>query len=97
MQIREASEQEATRVIETLEKAGYAHIEGLRKNFAQLVEVFEEDLFQGNWDSTTDFEDGTPNLRIIQEDEFDQSMDEDEVEELEGRQLGYSGYYIFSA
>jgi hypothetical protein len=54
-------------------------------------------LFQGNWDSTTDFEDGTPNLRIIQEDEYDQSMDEDEVEELKGRQLGYSGYYIFSA
>ena len=89
--IDEFCENEAMNVLKTLSD------KGLRRNFGKLVELFKDELLNGEYDATTDFEDGTPNLRIIQEDEYDQSMDEDEVEELEGRQLGYSGYYIFSA
>jgi hypothetical protein len=97
--IDEFCENAAMNVLKTLSDSacGYTDIEGLRRNFGKLVELFKDELLNGEYDATTDFEDGTPNLRIIQEDEYDQSMDEDEVEELEGRQLGYSGYYIFSA
>tara|TARA_R110000851_G_C12650471_1_gene520123 strand:+ start:42 stop:338 length:297 start_codon:yes stop_codon:yes gene_type:complete len=95
--IYDESEHAATNVLKTLMDSAYTDIEGLRRNFGQLIELFEKELYNGDYDATTDFEDGTPNLRIIQEDEYDQSMDEDEVAELEDRQLGYSGFYIFSA
>lgn len=42
------------------------------------LELYEDGVWQGNWDSSTDFEDGLPSLRLIQEDEYDQHMDDDE-------------------
>jgi hypothetical protein len=96
MAYTEAAEHEATSVLKTLTDSAYTDIDGLRRNFMELIELFDEDLFEGNCDATTDFSDGTPNIRIIQEDEHDH-MSKDEVDELDNCFLGYSGYYIFSA
>lgn len=41
------------------------------------LELLEEGVWEGNWDVTTEFEDGLPGLRLIQEDEYDQHMDDD--------------------
>ena len=42
-----------------------------------IARLFEDQLWKGNWDSSTTFEDGTKDLRLIQEDEYDQHMDDD--------------------
>ncbi|MCZ7862697.1 hypothetical protein O9X98_15080 [Agrobacterium salinitolerans] len=50
-------------------------------------------LWHGNWDCTTDFGDGTPDLRFIQEDEYDQHLtDGPDIE----KQLCFTdGHYVF--
>jgi hypothetical protein len=65
-----------------------------------IIETFKL-LLNGNWDCTTDIDqDGAnalPDLRFIQEDEYDQSMDEDDKEAL-GDELTYTaGHYVFEA
>lgn len=47
-----------------------------------IANEFENVLWQGDWDTTIDFDD-LPSLRFIQEDEYDQSMDEDEQPETD--------------
>lgn len=42
----------------------------------EIAELFDKYLWEGHWDSSTFFEDGTPNLRLIQEDEYDQHMED---------------------
>jgi hypothetical protein len=82
--------QEADEVIKALQEHGldYTH---KRDDIAQL---FEEYLYNGNWDCTTDFEDGTPDLRLIQEDEYDQHMDDD----LKPEPIVYAaGHYVMLA
>ncbi len=83
-------------VIQGLLKAGHADYTAGREELARL---FDEDLWNGNWDSTTCFEEAglqLEELRLIQEDEFEQHMD-DESEELEESKLGYfGGHYVFS-
>ena len=64
---------EADQVIKALLEEGLDY-SAKREDIARL---FEEQLYNGNWDCTTDFEDGTPDLRLIQEDEYDQHMDDD--------------------
>lgn len=43
------------------------------------TQLYEEGLYNGNWGSSTDLEDpNLKDLRLIQEDEYEQSMDEDD-------------------
>lgn len=50
---------------------------GYRETIAK--QLYENGIYDGNWDSSTDLEDLVfKDLRLIQEDEYDQSMDEDE-------------------
>lgn len=42
-------------------------------------ELYDKGLWNGNWDSSVELEDSElPDLRLIQEDEYDQSMSDDE-------------------
>lgn len=62
----------------------------------ELALFFDTYLYDGNWDMTTDFTDTTkPNLRFIQEDEFDQQWTDDMPEFEE--QICYTspGHYVF--
>lgn len=60
----------------------------------QIARLFDEQLYDGNWDSSTDFGDGTPDLRLIQEDEYDQHMDDDDKPET----ITYAaGHYVMLA
>lgn len=65
----------------------------------ELARLFDEELFNGNWDSSTDFGDAAlPDLRLIQEDEYDQSMDNDDSRPDEDDQICYAaGHYVFFA
>lgn len=66
--------QEADQVIKALLEHGldYSH---KREAIAQL---FDDYLYNGNWDCSTDFDNGTPDLRLIQEDEYDQHMEDED-------------------
>lgn len=70
--------QEADEVIAALQEHGLDYTTK-RDHIAQL---FSEYLYNGNWDCCTDFDDGTPDLRLIQEDEYDQHMDDDKPETI---------------
>lgn len=41
-------------------------------------QIWNDGHWQGNWDVTTDLPEGYRNLRAIEEDEYDQHMDEDD-------------------
>jgi hypothetical protein len=61
----------------------------------EIADLFDETLWNGNWDATTDFNPGLPNLRFIQEDEYDQHMDDERPSK---KMICYScGHYVFPA
>lgn len=77
--------------------AGILKVDGINYSAAreEIARVFDEELWEGNYDASTDFE-NLPNLRLIQEDEYEQSMDEDEDRPDEDDQIGYfAGHYVF--
>jgi len=81
---------EADQVIKALLEEGLDY-SSKREDIARL---FDEQLYNGNWDCTTDFEDGTPDLRLIQEDEYDQHMDDD----LKPESITFAaGHYVILA
>lgn len=85
---------EADGIIEALQKQGLDYTAG-REEIARVV---DEDIWGGNYDSTTDFDPalGLRDLRIIEENEYDQSMDEDERPSWDSMITSY-GNYIFYA
>lgn len=65
----------------------------------EIAEVFDTQLWEGNWDCTTNFDD-LPNLRIIQEDEYDNGDGEYNIEGEDGYEIINSlcfvfGHYVF--
>lgn len=63
----------------------------------EIARIFDEDLWNGNYDSSTDFETAgidLPEIRFIQEDEYDQSMDEEDLPETEPNFYA-AGHYVF--
>ena len=80
----------ADAVIATLKKSGIDYTEYRD----QIALVWNEGIWEGNWDSTTEL-DGAKDLRMIQEDEYDQSMDEDEKPPFEEQIAYIGGCYIF--
>lgn len=63
-------------------------------NRDEIAEVFDEYLWNGNWDWITDFAPPMRDLRFIQEDEFDQHATSDMPDHDE--QICYSaGHYVF--
>lgn len=84
---------EADEIIKELQKLGHdysAHRE-------ELAKVFDDYLFNGTYDWTTDLGEGVRDLRIIQEDHWDQSMDHDEDRPTHETMLFYSGFYVWFA
>lgn len=68
----------ADEVIDALKKHGLDY-SAYRDTIAQ--EAFDEGLLEGNWDVTVTFDDPKlKDLRFIQEDEYDQHMDDDAPE-----------------
>jgi hypothetical protein len=65
----------------------------------EIARLFDETLWDGNYDAHTDFDEslGVDNLWLIQEDEYDQSMDDDDKPDFD-TQFGYAaGHYVFPA
>jgi hypothetical protein len=56
----------------------------------------ENYVFNGNWDHTIDVEvDGAPRIRVIEENEYDQHMDEDDEDTPKWDDIEYvGGYYV---
>lgn len=61
----------------------------------EIAKLFEDYLWNGEWDMATDLEEanGLENLRLIQEDEFDQHMDTDDLETI----CYSAGHYVLFA
>ncbi len=84
--------QHADDVIRLLAQDGLDYSNGAVRE--EIARAYDEGQFEGNWDVTTDFGvEGLRELRIIQEDEYEQHMD-DHPNKPEGGFL-YSGYYVF--
>jgi hypothetical protein len=63
----------------------------------KIAELFEEYLWNGVWDMTLDTErDDLPDLRFVQEDEYDQHMDDSEDSPDSELELCFvAGHYVF--
>lgn len=80
-------------VIDALKTLGFDYTDGRE----EIARCFDEGIFNGNWDYTTEFED-LRDLRLIQEDEYDQSMDEDPDRPDEDDVIAEAGgVYVFFA
>lgn len=62
----------ADQLIEALKTEGLDYSEYRE----ELSKLWDDGLWEGNWDVTTDLPAGVRNIRIIQEDEYDQHMDD---------------------
>lgn len=77
-------------------------IEHFKKQFdftphsAKISEEIADYVFNGNWDHTIDVDvEGVPCIRVIQEDEYDQHMDEDDEDAPSHDDVDYvGGYYV---
>ena len=49
--------------------------------FEDFVTLFHKGLYEGNNDAGTDFEDGTRDIMVIQEDHYDQHMGEEDEDD----------------
>ena len=58
----------------------------------KIAKNYDNYLMRGHWYNTVEFEDENfPNIRLIQEDEYDQHMDDDEKPDYD---LFVDGYYV---
>lgn len=80
--IEEASEETlryADEIIKYLADEGHGDYSGLRNEIA--LDIYDNGHFSGNWDAyfnPEDYDSDLPGFRVIQEDEYDQHMDDDE-------------------
>lgn len=85
----------ADEVIDALKKHGLDYLP-YREYLAK--KLFDDGLFEGNWDVRTRFDDGIRDLRVINESEYEQHMGDEKPKW--DNQLGYSSTataYIFFA
>lgn len=89
--------QNADQVIAALLDQGHGDYSKYREQIAELWSG-EYGLWKGNYDATTDLGDDTlQDLLCIQEDHYDQHMDEDEDKPEWDDMICYAGDYIFFA
>jgi hypothetical protein len=82
MQIQEPNEESlrnADEIIELMAQLGHGDYGAFRKEIA--LDIYDNGHFSGNWDAffnPDEYGSSLPGFRVIQEDEYDQHMDEDE-------------------
>ena len=82
-------------LIEQLKDLGHGDYSAHRLSIA--TKLFEKGIWDGNYDSKIFFEDGLPGLRLIQEDEYDQSMDEEDKPDWDSMLCSVNGGYLWAA
>ena len=82
----------ADQVIKDLIEAGHPSYESERQAIACL---FDEQLWNGNWEADLETSSDLPDLKFIQEDEYDQSMSDEDKPEWETMLASTQGHYIF--
>lgn len=85
---------DADEIIQALLAQGHGDYSHHRDEIADLWDG-EYGLWQGNDDATTDFDD-LPNLLLIQEDHYDQHMDEDEKPAWDDMIVSCGDYVFFA-
>ena len=83
---------DAVRIADTLRKIDNVYW----RKINDFTAIYSNGIYNGVWDVQTDFNDGTRNLRFIQEDEFDQHRTDD-MPEWDDIIAEGSGVYIFWA
>lgn len=90
--IDEEAEELAQRFVEEIKSS--AGID-FTPHLAKIQEDIADYVFNGNWDHTIDVEDDNfPNIRVIEENEYDQSMDDDEKPSWDDV-IDLGGHYIW--
>ncbi len=84
---------EADEVIAALLKCGHDYT----AKRDEIATLFYDSLNNGDYDATTNFDDGVRNLRLIESGEYDQSMDDEEKPEFSSQLCYATGHYIFFA
>lgn len=72
-------------IVDILKKSGVDY----SSKKEELAKCFVDDLWNANYDCTLTFDDGTPEIRFLQEDEYDQHMDDDEKPDYDFYSCGY--------
>lgn len=90
----------ADRVIAALTQDGKGDYSQHRDNIA--LDVYENGLWEGNWDSSfdpADYDEAStlPAIRVIQEDEYDQSMSDDDKPDWDDMIAQVDSGYLFLA
>lgn len=84
--IMESAREEADELIaDILEKSGIDY--SAKKE--EIAKTFADYLWNANYDWTLTFNDGTPKIRFLQEDEYEQHMDDDEKPNYDFNSCGY--------
>lgn len=89
-----AAEETQTLIDELKQKLGLDYSKG----HAEIAELVNSQ-FNGNWDNSTNFDPalGLRDIRVIEENEYDQSMDEDEKPDWDDILFqGSLGYVLFA-
>lgn len=85
----------ADQVIEGLANLGHDY----SAHRTEIARVFDEYLYEGHWNSCTEIDQpDVQELQLIQEDEYDQHMDDDPDKPEWDDMLGYfAGHYVWFA
>ena len=85
---------EAKCIADFLESEGFPEYQN---KLQELSDLYDNGIYEGNWDVSTNFDDGTRDIRIIQEDEYEQHMDDSDEKPDDKDLIGYTGDYLFWA
>lgn len=95
MDASEEAVNNADHLIEVLKQHHNVDYTAVRLELAE--QIWYNGHWEGNWDVTTDLPEGHRNLRAIQEDEYDQHMDEDDGAPLWDDMLASNPVYVWFA
>jgi len=82
----------ADRVIKAIQQENGVDYSPVRQ---EIADFFDGTLWEGNWDSVLELEE-LPSLHFIQEDEYDQSMDDDDKPDEDSMIGLIESHYIFT-
>lgn len=86
--------QNANKIIEKLSSMGFDYSDKAQE-LADLWDSEGTGLWYGNDDAITDFEDGTRNIIVVQEDYYDQHMSEEDKPDEKLFIIGLPDYVYF--
>lgn len=89
----EQAKSEADEIVKSLLAKGLDY----SSRVGEIADMFDNILWRGDWTAVLEASEGCPALLFIQEDEYDQSMPDDEKPDWDTMLAFDGGHYIFPA